>query len=94
MSQEITCLVFYIARMYNLKHMQTSLKSPDVQKKITREVLDWLKSSHTSRRSLAAALDISPSLITKKLAGDRSWTVIDIDQLEELGVLRIEVYAA
>lgn len=85
--------MFYTARMY-LKHMQTSLKSPDVQKKITREVLDWLKSSHTSRRSLAAALDVSPSLITKKLAGDRSWTVIDIDQLDELGVLRIEVYAA
>lgn len=93
-SSEITCRMFYIARMYNLKRMQTSLKCPDVQEKITSEVLDWLKSSHTSRRSLASALDISASLITKKLSGDRSWTVIDVDQLEELGVLRIEVCAA
>lgn len=62
--------------------------------KVTAEIDAYASRLGLSRRALARELGWTPSKLAMKLSGARKWTVIDIDQLEELGVLRIEVYAA
>lgn len=64
------------------------------QDSISGLVQAYLRTQGLSQEVLAARLGIGQSALSRKLLGKRAWSLVDIDRLEEAGVLRIEVCAA
>lgn len=64
------------------------------QDSISGRVRVYLRAQGLSQEVLAARLNIGQSALSRKLLGKRAWSLVDVDRLEELGVLRIEVCAA
>ncbi len=62
--------------------------------KVTAEIDAYASRLGLSRRALARELGWTPSKLAMKLSGARKWSVIDLDDLEAAGVLRVEVCAA
>lgn len=56
------------------------------QTAITREVRRWMTAERSTQAEVAACLGISQASLSRKLSGDRLWSIDDLDRLWDIGV--------
>ncbi|WP_143226477.1 helix-turn-helix domain-containing protein [Actinomyces provencensis] len=56
------------------------------QTAITREVRRWMTAERSTQAEVAARLGISQASLSRKLSGDRLWSIDDLDRLWDIGV--------
>lgn len=68
---------------YRISKLRTMSSS---QTAITREVRRWMTAERNTQAEVAARLGISQASLSRKLSGDRLWSIDDLDRLWDIGV--------
>ena len=61
--------------------------------RVAAAVTAYMTRNGLTQRALGARLGWSTTKVNQRISGARKWTLVDLDDLEAVGVLRIEVIA-